>query len=114
MALCLNASGRLVHHAVVIRGTVDRAPFYPREILKAVLLHDATKLILVHNHPGGNPTPSENDRAITRKLEALAGGLGIEVLDHLVVTPRAARSLKTGWSCRGRSRSSAAPEAGAT
>jgi DNA repair protein RadC len=96
MILCLNDANRLVHHAVVIEGTVDRAPFYPREILKAALLHDATALILVHNHPSGDPTPSENDRRITRKLEALAAEFDIRVHDHLVVTPRKAFSLKKG------------------
>ncbi len=96
MVLCLNDGGRLVHHGVVIEGTVDRAPFYPREILKAALLHGATALILAHNHPSGDPTPSENDHAITRRLETLAAEFEIAVRDHLVVTPRAAFSLKTG------------------
>ena len=96
MALCLNDGGRLVHHAVVIEGTVDRAPFYPREILRAALLHGATAIILAHNHPSGDPAPSENDHRITRKLEAFAAELGIKMHDHLVVTPRAVFSLSTG------------------
>jgi len=96
MVLCLHDAGRLVHHATVIEGTVDRAPFYPREILKAALLHDATALILVHNHPSGDPTPSENDHRITRKLEAIAADFDMKVHDHLVVTPRSSLSLKTG------------------
>ncbi len=96
MVLCLNDGGRLVHHAVVIEGTVDRAPFYPREILKLAFASNATALLLVHNHPSGDPTPSENDHAITRRLEALAAELGLRLHDHLIVTPRAAFSLKTG------------------
>lgn len=98
MVLCLNDGGRLVHHATVIEGTVDRAPFYPREILKVALLHDATALILVHNHPSGDPTPSETDHEITRRIEAIAAEFDIRVQDHLVVTPRASVSLKTGSS----------------
>jgi DNA repair protein RadC len=96
MLLCLNDRNRLVCHATVIEGTVDRAPFYPRELLKLALLSNATALLLVHNHPSGDPTPSENDHAITRRLEALADELGLRLHDHLIVTPRSALSLKTG------------------
>ena len=94
--LCLNDANRLVHHATVIEGTVDRAPFYPREILKAALLHNATGLIMVHNHPSGDPVPSENDHLITRKLRELASEFAIQLHDHLIVTPRNVFSLTTG------------------
>lgn len=94
--LCLNDANRLVHHLTIIEGTVDRAPFYPREILKAALLHNATGLIMVHNHPSGDPVPSENDHHITRKLQELAAEFAIRVHDHLIVTPRNAFSLTTG------------------
>ena len=94
--LCLNDANRLVHHVTVIEGTVDRAPFYPREILKAALLHNATGLIMVHNHPSGDPVPSENDHTITHKLRELADEFAIRLLDHLIVTPRNTFSLTTG------------------
>ena len=94
--LCLNDAKRLVHHVTVIEGTVDRAPFYPREILKAALLHNATGLIMVHNHPSGDPAPSENDHLITRKLRELAAEFAIILHDHLIVTPRNVFSLTTG------------------
>jgi DNA repair protein RadC len=96
MILCLNDAKHLLYHVTVIEGTVDRVPFYPREILKAALLHDATGLIMVHNHPSGDPTPSENDHRITKKLEELANEFAIKVHDHIIVTPRKAFSLKTG------------------
>ncbi|MBI5017935.1 MAG: DNA repair protein RadC [Deltaproteobacteria bacterium] len=96
LLLCLNDRNRLVRHATVIEGTVDRAPFYPRELLKLAFASNATALLLVHNHPSGDPTPSENDHAITRRLEALAAELGLTLHDHLIVTPRSAFSLKTG------------------
>lgn len=96
MILCLNDAKRLLYHVTVLEGTVDRVPFYPREIIKAALLHDATGLIMVHNHPSGDPVPSENDHRITRKLEDLAGEFSIKVYDHLIVTPRKTFSLKTG------------------
>jgi len=96
MVLCLNTANRLVHHVTVIEGTVDRAPFYPREIMKAALLHNATGLIMVHNHPSGDPVPSENDHTITRKLRELAEEFAIRLHDHLIVTPRNTFSLTTG------------------
>lgn len=96
LVLCLNNANRLVHHVTVIEGTVDRAPFYPREILKAALLHNATGLIMVHNHPSGDPVPSENDHTITDKLRKPADEFAIRLLDHLIVTPRNAFSLTTG------------------
>ncbi|MCD4763225.1 MAG: DNA repair protein RadC [Desulfobacterales bacterium] len=96
MILCLNDANKLLHHSNVIEGTVDRAPFYPREILKAALIYNATALILVHNHPSGDPVPSENDHKITKRLEKLAQEFDIKLLDHLIVTPRKAFSMKTG------------------
>ena len=65
MILCLNDANRLVHHDTVIEGTINRAPFYPREVIKTAFMHNATGLIMVHNHPSGDPTPSENDHKIT-------------------------------------------------
>lgn len=96
MVMCLNDKKRLLYHVTIIEGTVDRAPFYPREILKAALLRDATGIIMVHNHPSGDPAPSENDLRITQKLEALSREFDIKLYDHLIVTPRNAYSLKTG------------------
>jgi DNA repair protein RadC len=96
LLLCLNDANKLVHHAIVIEGTVDRAPFYPREIMKAALDYDATKIIMVHNHPSGEPTPSENDHRITEQLEKIAADFSIKLLDHMVATPRQIFSLKTG------------------
>ena len=96
MILYLNDANRLKYHATVTEGTVDRAPFYPREILKTAFLRDATGLIMVHNHPSGDPIPSENDHKITLQLEKLAKEFNIKVHDHLIVTPHKAFSLKTG------------------
>ena len=96
MILYLNDANRLIYHGTVTEGTVDRASFYPREILKTAFLRDATGLIMVHNHPSGDPIPSENDHNITRQLEVLASEFNIKVHDHLIVTPHKAFSLKTG------------------
>lgn len=96
LLLCLNDANRVLHHEIVIEGTVDRAPFYPREILKTALDYSATKIIIVHNHPSGEPTPSESDHRITDQLEKLAAEFSITLLDHMVATPRQLFSLKTG------------------
>jgi DNA repair protein RadC len=66
-------------------GTVDQAAVYPREVLAAALRRDATGVILVHNHPGGDPAPSAQDKDITRRIKKAAGEIGLRVLDHLVV-----------------------------
>lgn len=95
-ALYLDDARRLVHHAEILSGTVDRVPLYPREILKPGLIHNATGLILVHNHPQGLPVPSEHDLEMTKKLEDAASPVGIKLLDHLIVAQHQAYSLKTG------------------
>ena len=96
MVLYLNDSNRLIHHTVVTEGTVNRTAFYPREIVQKALIHNATGLIIVHNHPSGDPIPSERDHGITKKLEKITKEFDIKVRDHLIVTPEKTFSLKTG------------------
>jgi DNA repair protein RadC len=67
------------------RGTVDHVPVYPREVVRRALELNASALILVHNHPSGDPTPSEADIDMTRQIERAAQALGITVHDHLVI-----------------------------
>jgi len=67
------------------KGTVDHTPVYPREVLKRALELGASALILVHNHPSGDPTPSRGDIQMTREIVAAAKALKIEVHDHLVI-----------------------------
>ncbi len=96
MLICLNDAQKLLHHEIISEGSIRRAPFYPRDILKSAILHNATGVIIVHNHPSGEAIPSEADHAMTRKLETLAGELDIRVIDHLITTPKQTFSLKTG------------------
>ncbi|MGE4551724.1 MAG: DNA repair protein RadC [Desulfovibrionaceae bacterium] len=70
----------------ISRGTVDQTVVFPREVLALALRHQASGLILVHNHPGGDPTPSREDLALTERIRRSAEELGLRVLDHLVVT----------------------------
>ncbi|MHC1751137.1 RadC family protein [Humidesulfovibrio sp.] len=76
---------RLMAWERVGRGTVDETPVYPREVLALALKHQASGLILAHNHPGGDPSPSIQDRDLTRRIASAAEQLGLRVLDHLIV-----------------------------
>ena len=67
------------------RGTVDHVPVYPREVIKRALALNASALILVHNHPSGDPTPSDSDIAMTQQIQSAAAPLGIVLHDHLVI-----------------------------
>jgi DNA repair protein RadC len=67
------------------QGTVDHVPVYPREVVKRALELNASALILVHNHPSGDPTPSSDDIAMTQKINDAAIALGITVHDHLII-----------------------------
>ncbi len=67
------------------KGTVDHVPVYPREVVKRALELNASALILVHNHPSGDPTPSESDIAMTNQIKMAADALGITIHDHIIV-----------------------------
>ena len=75
-------------------GTVDHTPVYPREVVRRALELSATALVLVHNHPSGDPTPSTADIRMTLELIAIAKPLGIEVHDHLIVGRQGNASLR--------------------
>ncbi len=77
------------------RGTVDHTPVYPREVVKRALELAATAIILVHNHPSGDPSPSKADIEMTREIVRAAGALGIAVHDHIIVGRHGHTSLKS-------------------
>ena len=83
--LFLDRKNVLIADEEQARGTVDHVPVYPREVVKRALALNASALILVHNHPSGDPTPSDADIDMTRQVEAAAGALGITLHDHLVI-----------------------------
>ena len=83
--LFLDRKNVLIADEVQSTGTVDHTPVYPREIVKRALEHAATALILVHNHPSGDPTPSRADITMTRDVADAARALGIVVHDHVIV-----------------------------
>jgi DNA repair protein RadC len=76
---------RLLLMEEVGQGTVDQANVYPRDIIGMALEHKASGLVLLHNHPGGDPRPSSQDRDLTARIESVAGSLGLRVLDHIIL-----------------------------
>ncbi len=83
--LFLDRKNVLVADEAQAQGTVDHVPVYPREVVKRALELNASALILVHNHPSGDPTPSEADIAMTRQVQIAAEALGLTLHDHLVI-----------------------------
>ncbi|MBO1076744.1 RadC family protein [Roseomonas marmotae] len=83
--LFLDSKNRLIADEAQARGTVNHTPVYPREVVKRCLELQATALILVHNHPSGDPTPSGADIEMTGEIRAAAATLGIVVHDHLII-----------------------------
>jgi len=83
--LFLDRKNQLIADEVMNRGTVDHAPVYPREVVRRALELSASALILVHNHPSGDPTPSQADVEITRQVVEASRTMRIAVHDHLVV-----------------------------
>jgi DNA repair protein RadC len=76
------------------RGTLDSTVVHPREVFKTALLANAAAVIVAHNHPSGDPSPSADDIALTRRLTQAGNIIGIPVLDHLVIGVRSHFSLR--------------------
>lgn len=92
--LFLDRKNKLIADEIVGRGTVDHAPVYPREIARRALELAASAVILVHNHPSGDPTPSRADIDLTRDIEKALAALDIRLHDHLVVGASDTVSMK--------------------
>ncbi len=92
--LFLDKRNQLISDEVQQTGTVDHTPVYPREVIKRALELSATAIILVHNHPSGDPTPSQADIRMTKAIVDIASPLGIAVHDHIIVGKNGHASLK--------------------
>ena len=92
--LFLDKRNQLIADEVQQTGTVDHTPVYPREVIKRALELSATAIILVHNHPSGDPTPSQADIQMTKAIVEIAKPLGIAVHDHIIVGRNGHASLK--------------------
>ncbi|MCC6984756.1 MAG: DNA repair protein RadC [Bauldia sp.] len=92
--LFLDKKNALIADEVQQTGTVDHTPVYPREVVKRALELSATAIILVHNHPSGDPSPSQADIAMTKTINDIAKPLGIALHDHLIVGRKGHVSLR--------------------
>lgn len=96
--LCVTTKHRVIAYHEVSRGTLDSTLVHPREVFKAAILANAAAIIVCHNHPSGDPSPSLDDLELTKRLVATGNLLGIDVLDHIVVGDGRYYSFKEG-SC---------------
>jgi DNA repair protein RadC len=90
----LDKKNGLLADEVQGRGTVDHTPVYPREIIRRALELNASAIILVHNHPSGDPTPSSADIVMTQNIASLAKPLGVTVHDHLIIARHGHASMR--------------------
>lgn len=93
--LYLDRKNVLIADEEQAKGTVDHVPVYPREVAKRALELNASALILVHNHPSGDPTPSQSDISMTQQIEAACVALGLSLHDHLIVGKSRELSFKS-------------------
>jgi DNA repair protein RadC len=100
-AIHLNVRNRVIGVEEVSKGSMTGVEVHPREVFKAAILNNAAAMIIAHNHPSSDPTPSVQDIELTRRLVESGKMLGISVLDHVIVTDRGCRSLENEVSFRG-------------
>jgi len=81
----VNAKNAVMATECLQRGTVDQSAVYVRKVIERALAHKASGFILAHNHPSGDPTPSDHDRELTQAVKAAAAAVGIRFLDHLII-----------------------------
>lgn len=91
--LLLNRANRLIKEVPISEGTLDASIVHPRDVFREALLEPAAGIILIHNHPSGNPSPSEEDLRITKQLVEAGRLLGIRVYDHIILAGESYRSL---------------------
>ena len=94
MAIYLNARNEMVFKKPIFIGTLNANLVHPREIFNEALKQNAASVILVHNHPSGDPEPSEDDLAITKRITEAGKIMGIDVLDHIIITKTKVFSFK--------------------
>ena len=94
IVLYLDARNRLIYKETVSIGTLNANLIHPREVFEPAVRNLAAQIIIAHNHPSGDPEPSEDDLVITKKLTEAGKILGIEVIDHIVVAKTSFFSFK--------------------
>ena len=98
LVIFLDAHHRILDAEVMFRGTLTQTSVYPREVVKAALLANASAVIFAHNHPSGMPEPSQADRLLTDALRSALTTIDIRVLDHIIVAgPKTTSFAERGW-----------------
>jgi len=83
--LCLNTKNKIAGAHIISQGSLNSSIVHPREVFKAAILNNAASIVLLHNHPSGDPTPSREDIKVTKRLIEAGTLLGINVFDHVVI-----------------------------
>ena len=96
-ALFLNAHNRVIRNEVISIGTVSANIIHPREVFRSGIESNAVAVVLAHNHPSGEATPSAEDIPVTKKLIEAGKIVGIRVLDHVIITNDSYASIKAGY-----------------
>ena len=94
VALYLNAKNQLVHKETISMGTLNANLVHPREVFEPALKYSAAQIIAAHNHPSGDPKPSEDDLEVTKRLTEAGKMMGIEVMDHVIISKNSHFSFK--------------------
>ena len=94
IVLMLNTKNHIIGEERISKGTLDSSIIHPREVFKTAIKNSASRITLIHNHPSGDPNPSESDRQLTEKLIEAGELLGITVMDHVII------GNGKGWSWR--------------
>ncbi len=98
MIIYLNGRNQILGQEELFEGSLSASAVYPREVVKSVLYHDAAAVVLVHNHPSGNPRSSKEDRTITEKLRVALASIDVSLHDHLIVAGETITSFADeGW-----------------
>jgi len=102
--LHLNGKNQIISKELISLGSLNQSIVHPREVFKGALLNNSAAIIGVHNHPSGDPTPSTEDKVITRRLRDCAELLGVKLLDHIIISffcagTRYFSFVEHGWQC---------------
>ena len=92
--ISLNSRNKLISKDLITVGTINETLLSPREVFKQAFLRNAVSMVLVHNHPSNDPTPSSEDIKITQKLCDVANEMAIPLLDHIIITDTSFTSMK--------------------
>lgn len=95
LTICLDTRNHLINIHTISVGSLDSSIVHPREVFKEAISSSAASVIFVHNHPSGDPTPSEDDIKLTKRLVEVGEIMGIEILDHIIVCDKSHFSMKS-------------------